>query len=144
VPEQVSVALGELVGEGLVALAVGTGLRVLTAMMEAEVTAACGPEGRHDPARSATRHGHEAGSVSLGAGVGCLWCGLECAPPTAPVSWRWRPSGGWPWSGCWPGCPRRATRSGSVARIHIPGTSEPGARADRGRWVAVVGLIEAP
>src|SRR3954454_14560711 len=69
VPEQVSVALGELVGEvheGLLALAVGTGLQVLTAMMEADVTAACGPKGRHDPARIATRHGHEAGSVSLG------------------------------------------------------------------------------
>ena len=69
VPEQVSVALGELVGEvgeGLLALAVGTGLQVLTAMMEADVTAVCGPKGRHDPARTATRHGHEAGSVSLG------------------------------------------------------------------------------
>jgi transposase-like protein len=69
VPEQVSVALGELVGEvgeGLLALAVGTGLQVLTAMMEADVTAACGPKGRHDLARTATRHGHEAGSVSLG------------------------------------------------------------------------------
>ena len=69
VPEQVSVALGELVGEvgeGLLALAVGTGLQVLTAMMEADVTAVCGPKGRHDLARTATRHGHEAGSVSLG------------------------------------------------------------------------------
>jgi putative transposase len=69
VPEQVSVALGELVGEvgeGLLALAVGTGLQVLSAMMEADVTAACGVKGRHDPARTATRHGHEAGSVGLG------------------------------------------------------------------------------
>jgi putative transposase len=69
VPERVSVALGELVGEvreGLLALAVGTGLQVLTAMMEADVTAVCGPKGRHDPARTATRHGHAAGSVSLG------------------------------------------------------------------------------
>ena len=69
VPEQVCVVLGELVGEvgeGLLALAVGTGLQVLTAMMEADVTAVCGPKGRHDPARTATRHGHEAGSVSLG------------------------------------------------------------------------------
>jgi putative transposase len=45
---------------------VGTGLRVLAAMMEADVTTACGPKGRHDPVRTATRHGHEAGSVSLG------------------------------------------------------------------------------
>jgi putative transposase len=69
VPERVSVALGELIGEvheGLLALAVGAGLQVLTAMMEADVSAVCGPKGRHDPARTATRHGHEAGSVSLG------------------------------------------------------------------------------
>ena len=69
VPEQVSVALAELaeeVQEGLLALAVGTGLQVMTAMMEADVTAACGPKGRHDPERIATRHGHGAGSVSLG------------------------------------------------------------------------------
>jgi putative transposase len=69
VPEQVSVALAELTGEvreGLLALAVGTGLQVLAAMMEADVTAACGPKGRHNAERSATRHGHGAGSVSLG------------------------------------------------------------------------------
>jgi putative transposase len=69
VPETVSVALTELAGElreGLLALAVGTGLQVMTAMMEADVSAACGPKGRHDPARTATRHGRGAGSVSLG------------------------------------------------------------------------------
>jgi putative transposase len=46
VPEQVSVALAELAGEvqeGLLALAVGTGLQVMAAMMEADVTAVCGP-----------------------------------------------------------------------------------------------------
>jgi hypothetical protein len=37
------------------ALAVGTGLQALTATMEAEVTAACGPQGRRDPARTAIR-----------------------------------------------------------------------------------------
>jgi transposase-like protein len=69
VPESVSVALAELAGEvheGLLALAVGTGLQVMAAMMEADVTGACGPKGRHDPARTATRHGHGAGSVTLG------------------------------------------------------------------------------
>jgi transposase-like protein len=69
VPERVSVALAELAGEvqeGLLALAVGTGLQVMAAMMEADVAAACGPKGRHDADRSATRHGHGAGSVSLG------------------------------------------------------------------------------
>jgi putative transposase len=69
VPEQVSVALAELSGElreGLLALAVGTGLQVMTAMMDADVSAVCGPRGRHDPERAATRHGHGAGSVTLG------------------------------------------------------------------------------
>jgi transposase-like protein len=69
VPETVSVALGELAGElreGLLALAVGTGLQVMAAIMEEDVTAACGSKGRHDPGRAAVRHGHGAGSVSLG------------------------------------------------------------------------------
>ena len=69
VPEQVSVALGQLVGEmseGLLALAVGTGLQVMAALMEADVTAACGPRSHHDPDRAAVRHGHGAGSVTLG------------------------------------------------------------------------------
>jgi putative transposase len=69
VPEMVSVALAELAGElreGLLALAVGTGLQVMAAIMEEDVTAACGPRGRHDPDRAAVRHGHERGSVSLG------------------------------------------------------------------------------
>ena len=64
-----SLALAELAGglrEGLLALAVGAGMQVLAAMMEEDVNAACGPKGRHDPQRSATRHGHERGSVTLG------------------------------------------------------------------------------
>jgi putative transposase len=35
-------------------------------LMEADVAAACGPRGRHDPDRTATRHGSERGSVTLG------------------------------------------------------------------------------
>jgi transposase-like protein len=69
VPETVSVALAELAGElreGLLALAVGTGLQVMAAIMEEDVTAACGPKGRHDPERTAIRHGHGPGSVTLG------------------------------------------------------------------------------
>ena len=61
VPETVSVALAELAGElreGLLALAVGTGLQVMAAIMEEDVTAACGPRGRHDPDRAGVRHGH--------------------------------------------------------------------------------------
>jgi putative transposase len=69
VPERVSVAMGEIAGsmrEGLLALAVGTGLQVMQALMEADVTAAAGPKGKHDPGRTAVRHGHERGSVTLG------------------------------------------------------------------------------
>jgi transposase-like protein len=69
VPEQVSVAMGEIAAdmrEGLLALAVGAGLQVMAQLMEADVAAACGPRGKHDPQRAATRHGAEAGSVTLG------------------------------------------------------------------------------
>lgn len=69
VPERVSVAMAEIAGnmsEGLLALAVGAGLQVLQALMEADVTAAAGPKGKHDPARTAVRHGREDGSVTLG------------------------------------------------------------------------------
>jgi transposase-like protein len=69
VSETVSVALDELAAdmrEGLLALAVGAGLQVMAAIMEQDVAAACGPRGRHDPQRTATRHGHERGSVTLG------------------------------------------------------------------------------
>jgi transposase-like protein len=61
--------LAELAGdvqEGLLAMAVGTGLQVMAALMNADVEASCGPKGKHDPGRSAVRHGTEAGSVTLG------------------------------------------------------------------------------
>jgi transposase-like protein len=54
------------VQEGLLAMAVGTGLQVMAALMNADVEASCGPKGKHDPGRSAVRHGTEAGSVTLG------------------------------------------------------------------------------
>jgi transposase-like protein len=69
VPDTISVALSELAGElreGLLAFAVGTGLQVMAALMEEDVTAVCGPKGRHDAGRVGVRHGHERGSVSLG------------------------------------------------------------------------------
>jgi len=69
VPESVTVAMAELAGdvqEGLLAMAVGTGLQVMAAMMNADVEASCGPKGKHDPGRAAVRHGTEAGSVTLG------------------------------------------------------------------------------
>ena len=69
VPERVSVAMSEIaenMGEGLLALAVGAGLQVMAALMEADVAALAGLKGRHDGARTAVRHGRERGSVTLG------------------------------------------------------------------------------
>jgi putative transposase len=68
-PARVREALGELAGaakEGLLALSVGVGLGVLAELMGEEVDEVVGPKGRHDPDRSAVRHGHEAGEVTLG------------------------------------------------------------------------------
>jgi putative transposase len=68
-PVEIQEALGELVGaarEGLLALSVGLGLGVVHELMEREVTEVVGPRGRHDPARTAKRHGHERGSMTLG------------------------------------------------------------------------------
>jgi len=68
-PERVQEALGELAGaakEGLLALSVGVGLGVLAEIMEAEVEEVVGPKGKHNPDRTARRHGHEDGLVTLG------------------------------------------------------------------------------
>jgi putative transposase len=69
VPEQVIVSMAEIAGaakEGLLALAVGTGLQVMAAMFEEDVARLCGPGGKHNPERAGYRHGAEAGSVTLG------------------------------------------------------------------------------
>jgi putative transposase len=68
-PSSVTVAIGEVIAdvrEGLLAMAVGTGLQVMVAMMSDDVAAACGPKGKHDANRIAIRHGSERGSVTLG------------------------------------------------------------------------------
>src|SRR3954471_14018799 len=68
-PESVVAALGELAGaakEGLLALSVGVGLGVLHELMQAEVDEVVGSKGRHMPDRTAVRHGHEDGEVTLG------------------------------------------------------------------------------
>jgi putative transposase len=69
VPEQVLVSMAEIAGsakEGLLALAVGTGMQVMAAMFGEDAERLCGPEGRHNPGRAGYRHGSEAGSVTLG------------------------------------------------------------------------------
>src|SRR3954462_15606961 len=68
-PARIREALGEMVGaarEGLLALSVGVGLGVVHELMELEVAEVVGPKGKHDPDRSAVRHGHEDGSMTLG------------------------------------------------------------------------------
>jgi len=83
VPEQVTVGLGELTGqmaEGLLSLAVATGLQVMSQVMEAYVEALAGPRGRHDKGRTAVRYGSGAGSVTLGPapGAGGAAVGAGC------------------------------------------------------------------
>src|SRR5215207_8894907 len=68
-PPKIQEALGELVGaarEGLLALSVGVGLGVVHELMELEVDEVVGPKGKHDRDRTAKRHGHEDGSMTLG------------------------------------------------------------------------------
>jgi len=68
-PERVQEALGQLMGaarEGLLALSVEVGLGVLRELLEAEVEEIVGPKGRWNGARTAVRHGHENGEVTLG------------------------------------------------------------------------------
>jgi putative transposase len=68
-PDTVRVALAELAGslrEGLLALAVGAGFQVMEVIIAESVNALAGPKGRHDPNRTAVRHGSEQGSVVLG------------------------------------------------------------------------------
>jgi putative transposase len=69
VPEQVIVSVAEIAEsakEGLLAVAVGAGLQVMSAMFGEDATAWCGPDGEHNPGRAGYRHGSEAGSVTLG------------------------------------------------------------------------------
>jgi transposase-like protein len=69
VPEQVAVSMAEIAEsakEGLLALAVGTGLQVMAAMFAEDAERLCGPGGRHNPDRAGYRHGSEGGSVTLG------------------------------------------------------------------------------
>src|SRR5213080_981634 len=68
-PAEVRLALTDIAGtarEGLLAMSVAAGMAVMRAMFDAEITAACGPKGKHDPDRVAVRHGAGRGSVVLG------------------------------------------------------------------------------
>jgi hypothetical protein len=87
-PREVRVALADVAGvarEGLLAISVAAGLAVMQAMFEAEVTAACGLKGKHDPDRAAVRHGAGRGSVVLG-GRRVPVCRLTCVRVNEPVT----------------------------------------------------------
>ena len=68
-PDRVQEALGQLVGaakEGLLALSVEVGLGVLGELLEQEVEEVVGPKGKWNRGRTAVRHGHDDGEVTLG------------------------------------------------------------------------------
>jgi transposase-like protein len=68
-PERVRLAMTGVAAaarEGLLAMSVAVGLRVMGELLQAELEAKVGPKGKHDPARTASRHGWAPGSVVLG------------------------------------------------------------------------------
>ena len=68
-PEEMSLAPADIAAvarEALLAMSVAAGMAVMQTMFEAEMTAAAGPEGKHNPERAAVRHGTGKGSVTLG------------------------------------------------------------------------------
>lgn len=56
--------------QGLLAASVAIGLDVMGELIDTEVTEVAGPKGRHDPGRTANRHGTEDGKVTLGGQIG--------------------------------------------------------------------------
>jgi len=67
--EELRVALadvGSVAREGLLAMSVGVGLRVMAELMDAEVSAKVGPKHARIPDREASRHASAPGSVVLG------------------------------------------------------------------------------
>lgn len=68
-PDELRLALADVAGgarEGLLAMSVGVGLRVMAEMMEAEVTERVGPKHAKLAGRTASRHASAPGSVVLG------------------------------------------------------------------------------
>ena len=68
-PDEVQIQIAGLAGkmrEGLLALSVGVGLEVMNELIAEELSALCGPKGKHDPERKASRHGSRQAKVVLG------------------------------------------------------------------------------
>lgn len=68
-PEELTLGLADIAAvarEGLLAMSVAAGMAVMQTMFKAQVIAAAGVKGKHNPGRTAVRHGTEKGSVTLG------------------------------------------------------------------------------
>jgi putative transposase len=68
-PAELRLAMTDIAGsakEGLLAMSVAVGLRVMAELMEAELAAKVGPKHAKQPGRTARRHGSADGSVVLG------------------------------------------------------------------------------
>jgi putative transposase len=68
-PEGIQFEIAGLAGkmrEGLLALSVGVGLKVMDELIEEELVRLCGPRGKHDRERTANRHGSRRSQVVLG------------------------------------------------------------------------------
>jgi putative transposase len=68
-PDTVTLAISELAAEleeGLLAFVVSAGLQALDLVLECEAAGLAGEKGRHDPNRTAVRHGSDTGLVALG------------------------------------------------------------------------------
>jgi putative transposase len=60
VPDEVTISLGEVVEsakEGILALAVGTGLKVMEAMFAEDTDRLCGPKSKHNEQPAGYQHG---------------------------------------------------------------------------------------
>jgi putative transposase len=69
VPDELRLAMTDVVAaarEGLLAMSVAVGLRVMAELMETELAAKVGPKHAKQPGRAARRHGSAPGSVVLG------------------------------------------------------------------------------
>ena len=124
--------LAELAGaarEGLLALAVGTGLGVLGSLLNADVERLAGPKGRHNPVRAAVRHGTQPGKVTLAAAA-CGSTAPGCAAPTGPPSWLCPPGRCSPPPSCSTSC--AGADAGQALHPPLPGRLEPvGSRVEQ-------------
>jgi putative transposase len=142
VPEHLNVVMAEVAAdmrEGLLALAVGAGLQVMTAMMDADVNALAGPRGKHNVERVAVRHGTERGSVTLGGRrvpaqrprVRATDGSGELPVPAYECSAAPRCGAGWRWRRCWLACRAAATVRSGWSRSVSRSPPRPGARRSR-------------